>query len=220
MEGWDSEFALQILPELWRGMLSIVRSTLGGISIAMTLGLVLAIARRSEIKLISWPVTAFIEFIRSTPLLIQLFFMFFALPSLGIVMSPVTTLVLGLGVHYATYASEAYRAGIDAVDKGQWEATVALNMAPWTTWTRVILPQAIPKVLPALGNFFVAMFKDAPLGSTISVIGVLFVANAIGARTFNFVEPFTVAGLLFLAVSVPASMFVRYLEKRYGYESA
>ncbi|CAN5439922.1 ectoine/hydroxyectoine ABC transporter permease subunit EhuD [soil metagenome] len=219
MEGWDSEFALQILPELWRGMLSIVRSTLGGISIAMTLGLVLAIARRSEIKLIRWPVTAFIEFIRSTPLLIQLFFMFFALPSLGIVMSPVTTLVLGLGVHYATYASEAYRAGIDAVDKGQWEATVALNMSPWTTWTRIILPQAIPKVLPALGNFFVAMFKDAPLGSTISVVGVLFVANAIGARTFNFVEPFTVAGLLFLAVSVPASMFVRYLEKRYGYES-
>lgn len=220
MEGWDSEFALQILPELWRGMLSIVRSTLGGISIAMTLGLVLAIARRSEIKLISWPVTAIIEFIRSTPLLIQLFFMFFALPSLGIVMSPVTTLVLGLGVHYATYASEAYRAGIDAVDRGQWEATVALNMSPWTTWTRIILPQAIPKVLPALGNFFVAMFKDAPLGSTISVIGVLFVANAVGARTFNFVEPFTVAGLLFLAVSVPASMFVRYLEKRYGYESA
>lgn len=220
MEGFDTEFAMEILPRLWRGMLIIIQSTLGGITIAMTLGLVLAIARRSTLKGIRWPVVAVIEFVRSTPLLIQLFFMFFALPSFGIVMSPMTTLVLGLGVHYATYASEAYRAGIDAVDKGQWESTIALNLRPVTTWTRVILPQAIPKVLPALGNYFVAMFKDAPLGSTITVAGVLFVANTIGGTTFNFVEPFTLAGLLFLAVSVPASMFVRFLEKRYGYEQA
>lgn len=220
MQNWDNEFALEILPLLWRGMLVIIQATLGGITIAMILGLVLAIARRSDVRWVSWPVAAIIEFIRSTPLLIQLFFMFYALPSFGIVMSPMTTLVLGLGVHYATYASEAYRAGIDAVDKGQWESTIALNLKPWTTWTRVILPQAIPKVLPALGNFFVAMFKDAPLGSTITVSGVLFVANTIGGTTFNFVEPFTLAGLLFLAVSVPASMFVRLLEKRYGYESA
>ncbi|HUG83230.1 MAG TPA: ectoine/hydroxyectoine ABC transporter permease subunit EhuD [Euzebya sp.] len=220
MANWDTAFALEILPQLWTGMTRTIRATLGGITIAMTLGLVLAIARRSTIRLISWPVAAAIEFIRSTPLLIQLFFMFFALPSLGITMSPMTTLILGLGVHYATYASEAYRAGIDAVDKGQWEAAVALNLATPTTWARVILPQAIPKVLPALGNFFIAMFKDAPLGSTISVVGVLFVARSIGSQTFNYVEAFTLAGLLFLAVSVPASLFVRFLEKRYGYDSA
>ncbi len=220
METFDTDFALQILPDLWRGMLVIVQATLAGIVIALVLGLLLALLRRSSSRAVRLPVTFLIEFIRSTPLLIQLFFLFFALPEFGVRMSPMTTLVLGLGVHYATYCSEAYRAGIDAVDKGQWESTIALNLDTRTTWVRVILPQAIPKVLPALGNYLNAMIKDAPLGASIGVAGVLFVASAIGSRTFNYVEPFTLAGLLFLAVSIPAALLVRLLEKRYGYESA
>lgn len=220
METWDTEFALSIIPDLWRGMVVIVQATVMGITIAMVLGLVLALGRRSKVRLIRMPVAGFIEFVRSTPLLVQLFFLYFALPDFGIRMSSMTTLVLALGVHYATYASEAYRAGIDNVDKGQWETAIALNLDTRTTWTKVILPQAIPKVLPALGNFLNAMIKDAPLGASIGVIGVLFVASAIGSRTFNYVEPFTLAGFLFLAVSIPAAILVRFLEKRYGYESA
>lgn len=220
MENWDTAFALEILPDLWDGMVVIIWNTALGIVIAMVLGLVLALGRRSTSRLVRLPVTGFIEFVRSTPLLVQLFFLYYALPDYGIRMGSATTLVLALGVHYATYASEAYRAGIDNVDKGQWETAVALNLDTRTTWTRVILPQAIPKVLPALGNNLNAMIKDAPLGFTVGVVGVLFVASAIGSRTFNYVEPMTLAGLLFLAVSIPAAILVRFLEKRYGYESA
>lgn len=214
------EFAWDVLPEMWEGMVVIIQATLLGITMAMVLGLFLALGRRSQRRWISWPFAAFIDFIRSTPLLIQLFFVFFALPEMGIVLGAFTSLVLGLGVHYATYASEAYRAGINAVEKGQWEAATALNLSPSTTWIKVVLPQAIPKVIPALGNFLVAMIKDAPLGSSIGVAGVLFVARSIGSQTFQYVETMTIAGVLFLVVSVPAALFVQFLERKYGYEAA
>lgn len=217
---WNWDVVWEHLPAIWGGMVVIIQATLAGITIAMILGLVLALGRRSERRWISWPFAAFIDFIRSTPLLIQLFFVFFALPEMGIVLGARTSLILGLGVHYATYASEAYRAGIDAVDKGQWEAATALNLGTGTTWQKVVLPQAIPKVIPALGNFLVAMIKDAPLGSSIGVAGVLFVARSIGSQTFFYVETMTMAGVLFLVVSVPAALFVQFLERKYGYEAA
>ena len=166
-----------------------------------------------------------IEFVRSTPLLVQLFFLFYALPQVDVLpraistMSPLTTLVVGLGVHYGCYCSEAYRAGINSVPKGQWEASTALNLKPTTKWRNVILPQAIPRALPPLGNYFVAMFKDAPQGSAITVAGLLFVARALQSADFRTVEPFTIAGILFLIVSIPAAMLVRRLERRVAYES-
>ena len=216
---WDWDFVWEIFPDVWDGMVTIIFATILGITIAMVLGLFLALGRRSERRWISWPFAAVIDFIRSTPLLIQLFFVFFALPEFGIVIDAFPALVIGLGVHYGTYTSESYRAGIDAVDSGQWEAAIAMNLGTYTTWRQVILPQAIPKVIPALGNYLVAMIKDAPLGSSIGVVGVLFVARSIGSQTFRFVEPMTVAGFLFLAVSVPAALFVQFLERRYGYEA-
>jgi len=217
---WDWDFVWEVTPRIWDGMVVIIQATIAGITIAMILGLFLALGRRSQRRWISWPFAAFIDFIRSTPLLIQLFFVFFALPEFGIVLGARTSLILGLGIHYATYASEAYRAGIDAVERGQWEAATALNLSPVTTWRQVVLPQAIPKVIPALGNFLVAMIKDAPLGSSIGVAGVLFVARSIGSQTFQYVETMTIAGVMFLAVSVPAALFVQFLERKYGYEAA
>lgn len=215
---WDWEFAGDILPLLLEGLWLTVKLTLLGITIAMVLGLVLALLRRSSVRAVSWPVAGFIEFIRSTPLLTQLFFLFFVLPSFGIVLSGFTAGVLGLGIHYATYTSESYRAGIQNVDRGQWEAATSLNLPGRVVWTSVVLPQAIPTVLPALGNYLVAMLKDAPLASTITVIELLGTAKAIQSQSFRGLEPFTVAGLLFLAVSVPAAFFVRFLERRYGFE--
>lgn len=220
---WDWQFAWEILPDLVEGMVTTVLATLGGIVIAVILGLFLALGRRSHRKWISYPFAWFIEFIRSTPLLIQLYVVFYALPATdmfsSLTFSPMTTLVIALGIHYGCYASEAYRAGIESVPRGQWEASTALNLKPTTKWRQIILPQAIPRTLPTLGNYFVGMFKDAPLGSAISVVGVLFVARSIGSATFRFVEPMTIAGILFLIVSIPAAMFVRRLEKRAFYES-
>jgi len=218
---WDWGFVQEIMPDLLEGLLVTVQATAVGIVIALVLGLVLAIARRSTIKLISWPVAAFVEFVRSTPLLVQLFFLFYVLPvTLDITLSAFVTGALGLGIHYACYTSESYRAGIESVDRGQWEAATASHLDVVTTWTKVVLPQAIPTVIPALGNYVVAMFKDAPLLSSITVLEVLATAERIQAITFRPTEAFTLAGVLFLAVSIPSAAVVRYLERRYRYERA
>src|SRR5690606_36846926 len=121
---------------------------------------------------------------------------------------------IGLGVHYATYTSEVYRTGIESVPRGQWEASTALNLSTGTTWLRVVLPQAIPVVVPVLGNNRIAMFKEVPLLATITVFDVLGEARAVGTQYFRFLEPYTLAGLLFLVISIPASIFVRLLEVR------
>ena len=217
---WDWDFALEILPALLEGLKVTVQATILGILVAMTLGLVLAMARRSERKLVSWPVGGLVEGVRSTPLLAQLFFLYYVLPEFGIVLSPMVIGVLGLGIHYACYTSESYRAGIESVPSGQWEAASALNMSQATRWRYVILPQAVPTVIPALGNYLVVMFKEAPLLSTVTVLELLAVARGIQSVSFRGLEPFTMAGLLFLAVSIPASIIVRYLERRYGYVRA
>lgn len=215
---WDWEFAAEILPDLLAGLWVTVRLTAFGISIGLVLGLALALLRRSEHRVVRWPVGFAVEFIRSTPLLVQLFFLYFVLPDFGIVLSGFAAGVLGLGVHYGCYTSESYRAGIESVPKGQWEAATAINLSKRGTWLSVVLPQAIPFALPALGNYVVASLKDAPLAATITVFGVLGMALRIQSQTFRGLEPLTLAGLLFLAVSVPAAAGVRLLEKRYGYQ--
>lgn len=215
---WDMEYAVEILPAIASGLLQTVVATLVGITIGMVLGLVLALLRRSRLKPVRWPTSFIIEFVRGTPLLVQLFFIFYVLPNFGLTLSPFVTLVVGLGIHYGTYTSESYRAGIENVERGQWEASTALNLSSTTTWARVILPQAIPTVIPALGNYLVAMFKDAPVGFAVAAGGILLAAASAASRSFQPVEPYTVMGLLFLAVSLPAALFVRYLERRYGYQ--
>jgi polar amino acid transport system permease protein len=212
----DLEFAQEILPDLLRGLVVTVKATLVGSVLAMVLGLALAILRRSGSPPVRWATITFVEFIRSTPLLVQLYFLFFVLPAWGVLLSGFQAGVIGLGVHYATYTSEVYRSGIEAVPRGQWEAATALNLPASRVWRSVILPQAIPRVLPALGNYVIAMFKETPLLSAITVLEMLAVAKGIGSRTFLYNVPITMVGLLFLLVSLPASFAVRRLERRYG----
>ncbi len=214
---WDWQVAWDFLPIVAKGLWVTVRATLVGTIIAMILGLILAVLRRSPRWYIRLPTIAVIEFVRSTPLLIQLFFIFFVLPGFGVTLSPFAALSIGLGIHYGSYTSESYRAGIESVGRGQWDAAVAINLPTATMWTSVILPQAIPTVIPALGNYLLAMLKDAPLGSAISVVGVLAAAKGLASLTFRVTEAFTLVGILFLAVSLPSAIFVRYLERRYGF---
>jgi polar amino acid transport system permease protein len=225
---WDWDFAREILPDVWDGMVDTIQLTVVALVLAMTLGLVLAMLRRSRFRLVRWPVGFAVEFIRSTPLLVQFYFLYFVLPTVTmpdipnlnskIVLSAWQVGVIGLGVHYACYTSESYRAGIESVDRGQWEASTSLNLSTVTTWRSVILPQAIPTVIPALGNYLVAAFKDAPIASVVGLAGVLTAARGIRSDTFRGVEAFTEAGVLFLAVSIPLVVLARYLEKRYGYQ--
>ncbi|MGE8565830.1 Inner membrane amino-acid ABC transporter permease protein YecS [compost metagenome] len=216
---FDWSFALEILPTLGSALVITIQATLLGMLVAITLGLVLAMLRRSSLHIVSLPTAFVIEFIRSTPLLVQMYFLFYVLPLTGVQMSPLATGIVALGVHYATYCAEVYRAGIEAVPRGQWEAATALNMSRWRTAVGVVLPQAIPPVVPALGNYLVAMFKDTPLLSAITVVELLQQSKMIGSATFRYTEPLTLVGVLFLALSLVAAWGVRGLEarlQRYG----
>jgi polar amino acid transport system permease protein len=216
MELIDWQFALEILPRLLGGLVVTVEATLVGFVLAVVLGLFLALARRSENPWLSQPVGAVVEFIRSTPLLVQLFFFFFVLPRYGLRLPAFLVGTLALGLHYATYTSEVYRAGIDAVDRGQWEAATALNFSPLRIWVGVILPQAIPPMIPALGNYLIGMFKESAQLLAITVTELMLTARVIGTETFRFLEPITLAGLLYFLISYPSALIVQRLEAHYA----
>lgn len=213
---WDWEFSIEILPQLWEGVKVTIQATILGTIIAMTLGLALAIARRSKTGWVSRPVGFFAEFVRGTPLLVQLYFLFYILPDLGLVLSPLAAGVVGLGIHYATYTAEVYRAGIEAVPRGQWEAAKATNLTMRQTWTHIIIPQAIPPMIPALANYFVAMFKETPLLAAITVLELMNQARSVANYHYKYVEPMTMVGLFFLVVSIPSVILLRKLEARYA----
>jgi polar amino acid transport system permease protein len=215
MTVWDWNYAFSILPALVEGLgLTLLATVLGSI-IAMVLGLVFAVLERGP-RIVAIIVRGFVEFVRSTPLLVQIFFLFFGLPAFGIVLPALVVGVIALGVHYACYTSEVYRAGIEAIPRGQWEAATALSLPRSRVWTGVVLPQAVPRVIPALGNYVISMFKEVPLLLAVGILDVVGKAEEAGNLTFRYVEPYTLAGLFFLLLSYPASLLMRRLERRVG----
>ncbi|WP_411127629.1 ectoine/hydroxyectoine ABC transporter permease subunit EhuD [Streptomyces sp. x-19] len=202
------------LPMFWKGVLVTLQALALGSLIAFALGLVWALAQRSSLKVVRWPVTVVTEFVRNTPLLVQLFFLFYVMPEWGLTLSALATGVIGLGLHYSTYTAEVYRAGIDGVPAGQWEAAVALSLSRRRTWTAVILPQAIRRVAPALGNYVIAMLKDSPMLFAIGVLEMLGEARQFSSQTFQTIEPYTLVGVAFIAIAYPASLLLRALERR------
>lgn len=211
---FDFEYARSILPLLLKASVITVAATFLAMFVALIGGLILALALRSRLRLISWPIWAVAQFIRSTPLLIQIYFLFFVLPDFGITLPPFTTGVIALGIHYSCYIAEVYRAGLESVPKGQWEATVALNYSKPRAMAEIILPQALPPMVPVLANYMIVMFKDTPILASITVIELMQTANIIASEKFLYVEPMTLVGLIFLVMSLIASTGVRILEGR------
>ncbi|AMO73532.1 amino acid ABC transporter membrane protein 2, PAAT family [Pseudomonas citronellolis] len=214
MKLFDWQFAWQILPQLLHASLKTIGITLVGFALAVVFGLLFALARRSRHFWLSWPAAWLIEFIRSTPLLIQVYFLFYVLPSYGLNMTSLVAGTLGIALHYACYTAEVYRAGLESVPRGQWEAVTALNFSPWRAYRQVILPQAIRPVLPALGNYLIAMFKDTPVLSAITVVEIMQQAKNIGSDSFRYLEPITLVGVFFLLISISLAGVVRQVEKR------
>jgi polar amino acid transport system permease protein len=212
---WDWNYVADVLPVLLDGLRITVIATVLGSLVALVLGLVLAVLMRgpAPVRIV---VRGLVEFVRSTPLLVQVFFLFFVLPQFGVTLGALVVGVIALGLHYAAYNSEVYRAGIEAVPRGQWEAATALSLPRQRVWTGVILPQAIPRVLPALGNNVISMFKETPLLIGIGVLDIVGQARQAGNVSFRYVEVYTIAGLLFLLLSYPAALLVRRLERRVG----
>src|SRR5919108_1946437 len=215
---WDMDYALDVFPRILEAFprYTLVVTVLAS-ALAATLGLVFAVIRRAHVPVPAPLTAAFIEFVRSTPIPIQLFFLFYVMPSVGLTLSGLFIGVLTLGVHYACYYAEVYRAGIDGVPKGQWEACTALSLPTRYQWQHVVLPQAIRNVLPSLGNYVISMFKETPFLFLIAVPEMVQEAVSIGGRSFRYLEPVTIAGLIFLAASYPAAVAMRKLEKRLGH---
>lgn len=213
---FDWQFMWSLLPQMTSAFVVTVKATLGAFVLAALLGLFIAVGRRSGVKIIDAPLAGFVEFVRSTPLLVQLYFLFYVMPRYGLAVSPLAAGIIGLGLHYSTYLSEVYRAGIESVPKGQWEAATALDFSRTQTWLRIILPQAVPPIVPMLGNYLILMFKETPLLSAITVVEMMQTAKIIGAGTFRYLEPFTLVGLLFLALSYPSALLVKRLERRWA----
>ncbi|PYG02251.1 amino acid ABC transporter membrane protein 2, PAAT family [Georgenia satyanarayanai] len=208
---WSWERAADALPQLLSAFFEVtLLATVLGSAIAAVLGLVVAVVRRSAPALIARPVHWVMEFIRMTPVVIQLLFVYYAFTD----WEPLWIGIGVLGIHYSTYMAEVYRSGIDNVPKGQWEAATALSLPRQRTWTRVVIPQALRTTVPALGTWVISMFKDTPFLFVITVPELVSAAENYGSRTFTYVEAFTLAGLIFLAASYPTSILVRKLEAR------
>ena len=212
MFDWRWDFTFEIMPRLlWATVNTLIAAGLG-FAIALVLGLVLALGQRTPYRGVTLVVREIVEFIRSTPLVLQIFFIFFVGPQFGIRLSPWTSGMIAIGLHYAAYLSEVYRAGIDSVPKGQWEACRALNFGTRYTYFNVIIPQALPASLPGMGNYLVGIFKDTPMLSVIGVAELMHTANALGSETYRFLEPYTMVGVIFLLISLPSAAAIRWFE--------
>lgn len=217
---WKWDFTFEILPRmLWATMNTLIAAGVGYL-IAVLAGLIFLLLQRTPSRTVNMVTREFVEFIRSTPLVVQLFFVYFVAPQFGLVLSAWTAAMITIGLHFGTYLSEVYRGAMEAVPRAQWEACRALNLSPTHSYSRIILPQALPPALPGMGNYLVGIFKDTPLLSTIGVAELMHTANALGAETYRYLEPYTMVGFIFLMISLPTASglrrFERYIARTYG----
>jgi polar amino acid transport system permease protein len=217
---WSWQVVYDVLPSMLDGLIVTVQASLVGALLAYVLGLFLALLKMSKSWIIAKTSYWVSECIRRTPLLVQLYFLFYVLPDFGIFLSPFVAGVIGLGIHFSTYTSEVYRAGIENVPKGQWEASRALNYNAYQTMRHVILPQAIPPMIPPLANYLITMFKETPLLSAITVVELFNAANIFSNSHYKYLEPMTLVGLFFLIISVPAAYAAMKLEQKYKPKNA
>jgi polar amino acid transport system permease protein len=212
MFDWRWDFTFDILPRLLVATGNTLMAAGFGYAIAVVLGLILALAQRTPSRALTMIVREMVEFIRSTPLVLQIFFVFYVGPQFGLRLSPWTAGMIAIGLHYAASLSEVYRGGLDSVPKGQWEAATSLNLSMTRTYFRVIIPQAMPPSLAGMGNYLVGILKDTPMLSVIGVAELMHTANAIGSETYRFLEPYTLVGVIFLALSLPTAAAIRLFE--------
>ncbi|AYG70876.1 MULTISPECIES: ectoine/hydroxyectoine ABC transporter permease subunit EhuD [unclassified Rhizobium] len=209
---WDWQFTAEILPRMLWATLNTLMAAGIGYAIAAVLGLVFAIAQRTRFRVLTVTVREVVEFLRSTPLVLQIFFVYYVGPEYGVSLSPWVAGMIAIGLHYAAYLSEVYRGGIESVSKGQWEACTAINLTTVQTYRRIILPQALPPSVAGMGNYLISIFKDTPMLSVIGVAELMQAANAIGGQNYRYLEPYTIVGLVFLIISLFSAGLIRGFE--------
>jgi polar amino acid transport system substrate-binding protein len=202
------------LPNLLRGAAMTVLLSSVSMALAITLGLILAFSRMYGHRAVRLAVTAYVEAYRGTPLLIQLFILYYGLPNIGVALSPLAAAIIGLGMNYAAYEAEVYRGGIEAVPKGQMEAALSLGMPPSMAFRQVIFPQAFRVSLPAVTNDFIALFKDSSIVSVIAMVELTKTYGILAATTLRYFELGLIVAILYFGMSYPLSVLARRLERR------
>ena len=203
------------LPYLGAGVQLTIEVSLLGAVIAVSVGLVMALARLSPIRAVAWLGGLYVNFFRSTPLFIQLVWFFYALPILtGVSFDAFTTGVIGLGLYEASFFAEVFRAGILAVPTGQREAALAQGMTAAQAMRRVIIPQAIRKTIPPAASSFVTLFKDSSLLSILAVPELLYKSSSLVSTTFSPIAVLTAAALIYLALTYPQTLVAAWLQRR------
>jgi polar amino acid transport system permease protein len=206
--------AAEFLPILLQGLKLTIIVTIGSLLLSTALGLVWALMRVSGIKPLVAISKGLINAIRGVPIIVQLFYIYFVFPEIGITLTALQAGILGLGIAYSAYQAENFRAGIEAIDRGQVEAAMSIGMGWGLMMRRVILPQAVRIILPPYGNTMIMMLKDSSQASTITVAELALKGQILAASTFKNSTVFTLVALLYLVMSVPLILFVGWLEKR------
>ena len=207
---------VEFLPILMSGVALTIIVTLGSLLLSTVLGLIWALMRVSGIGMLTGLSAGLINAIRGIPIIVLLFYLYFVMPEFGLTLTALQAAILGLGIAYSAYQAENFRAGIEAIDKGQIEAAQAIGMGWWQTMRRVVLPQAVKIVLPPYGNVMIMMLKDSSQASTITVAELALQGKLIASSTFKNTSVFTLVALMYLTMSIPLILLVRHFEKRAG----
>ncbi|MBM3108348.1 cystine ABC transporter permease [Pseudomonas sp. P66] len=208
------QLALDSAPFLLKGAYYTVILSLGGMFFGLLLGFGLALMRLSSLKLLSWTARVYVSFFRGTPLLVQLFMIYYGLPQLGLELDPLPAALIGFSLNMAAYACEILRAAIGSIDRGQWEAAASIGMTRGQAMRRAILPQAARTALPPLGNSFISLVKDTALAATIQVPELFRQAQLITARTFEIFTMYLAAALIYWVLASILAHFQNRLEAR------
>ena len=233
---WDFPFLLRYAPLFWKGILVTLAYTAGTIFLGLILGLLIGLGRLasanraalSTIPLTSWPVSpafwvfplqwcliAFVEVFRCTPLLVQIVWVYYALPVVLGVQIPATIAAVGtLSCYTGAFYAEIFRGGIMSIERGQWDAARALGLRPWTMMRQVILPQAVRRMIPPFVNQSITQLKNTSLVSTIAVPDLLYNGSLITADTYRPLEVYTVVAVIYVVLLFPSTMLAQWYEKR------
>lgn len=212
----DFKYFFSLVPVLGMGAVMTIELTILAIIFGTVLGLILALMKISHNPIISRLAGFYIYIMRGTPLLLQLFAIYYGLPSLGIKLDPFPAAVIGMSLNSAAYVAEIIRGGIQSIDKGQMEAAKALGMTYFQAMKRVILPQAYRRLIPPMGNEFIALLKDSSLVSTIAMVDLMRTALQMYSNSFKPVEVFTLAGLYYLLLTSIFTLLFGKMERRYS----
>jgi polar amino acid transport system permease protein len=206
--------AREFLPILLQGVWLTIVVTVGSLLLSTLLGMVWALMRVSRLAALQRLSAAIVNGIRGIPIIVQLFYIYFVMPELGVTLTALQAAIIGLGIAYSAYQAENFRAGIEAIDKGQIEASESLGMSWSLMMRRVILPQAVKIILPPYGNIMIMMLKDSSQASTITVAELTMKGQLVASSTFKYTSVLTMVAVLYLVMSVPLILFVGWLERR------